>query len=591
MAIGDKFTYSTLNAGNLKKLNDMADKVYGTGGGGGGSGGGNGGQLLALSGDSILNSYNSLRNDRSGSNQADAAWAASGIAVWANALMGWPFEIIEPTRIGGGKIQHIIHESKYYVEEQRPDWVFTLAGANDITSNIQYAEMINDLKTLITKHLRTTKNLVVISILPQGSDEDPSYIMDQSVADIVEQTNAWLKAYCKTEGIYYADLYAEFIHPDTNTKAKSHYLRDGVHPDAVGAYVGGSIIKNLLKDENLTPRHFGTFPQYDNTPTKPGYLGQRNYLIPNGSSGGSANPNNDGTNGQLKDASITSSTGVPTSWKFDKEAGVGSCLIDKLPADEDDIDQTDWVQVMVLGGSTGITEYKAYQSAGYVCFNQFDYYKVQCEAEYTLYDSAFGPTSTYLPFQVRGFAGGATTMSKISTGFYESGQVIKDFPFNANHPVRDIKSSFLSPAIMINDATSFSLDLHFAVGPGEVGIFKYRHAAAYRVENPVARKLCKGNIQIDMDQADQIGYYALGTEQAEDLYEGLIVWQNTAARVLRLPQYISGIYTITNKTGFDLNIETATQTERSEVPVLLANNKTQMIQMNGVEAMPIAPAV
>ena len=589
MAIGDKFTYSTLNAGNLKKLNDMADKVYGTGGGS--SGGGNGGQLLALSGDSILNSYNTLRNDRNNSDQADAAWSASGIAVWANALMGWPFEIIEPTRIGGGKVQQIIHESKYYVEEQRPDWIFTLAGANDINPTMIYEEMVNDLKTLIDKHRRTTKNLVVISILPQGSDEDPSYIMDQAVADVLQETNAWLKAYCADEGIYYADLYAEFIHPDTNTKCKSYYVRDGVHPDACGAYVGGAIIAELLKDAGLVPKHFGQFPSYDSNPVKPGFIGQRNYLIPNGDTGNPANPNNDGTNGQLKDASISSATGVPTGWKFDKESGTGSCQVTKIPADADDIDKTPWVQMTISGGTTGITEYTAYQSSGQICFNQFDYFKVQAEAEMTIITPNFAPSATYLPFQVRGFAGGSTTMSKISTGFYESGQTIKDFPFNEKYPVTGAKCSFLSPAIMINDSSSFSLDLHFAVGPGEIGVFKYRHAAAYRVEAPVARKLCKGTITIDMNDTDQNGYYALGTELAEDLYEAITVTGNPDAKVLRLPHYISGIYTITNKTGFDLNIETATQTDRGEVSVLLPDNKTQMIQMNGVEAMAIAPAV
>jgi lysophospholipase L1-like esterase len=578
------FTYNTLNAGNLKKLNELVDKVEGSGSSGSG-------QTLALSGDSILNSYSSLRNDRASNDQADAAWSATGIAIWANSLLGWPFDIIEPTRIGGGKVQHIIHESTYYVEAQNPDWVFMLAGANDINPTMIYEEMINDLKTLITKHQRTTKNLVVMTILPQGSDENPSYIMEQSVADILEATNNWLTAYCQAEGIFCADLYSEFVHPDTNTKAKSFYLRDGVHPDVAGAYAGGSIIANVLKDSGLVPKHFGTFPQYDTNPLKPGTIGQRNYLIPNN---GVANPSNTGTNGQLKDASITnpSGTGVPTGWKFDVETSDGSSIaqVDIIPADADDVDQTPWLQMVIVGGATGITEYTAYQSASN-SFVQYDFYKVQCEANVTILNSAFGPSLTYLPFQIRGYAGGSPDMSKINTGFYESGQVVKECPLNPNFPMLNVPYAVLSPAIMINSATSFSLDLHFAVGPGEIGAFKYRHACAYRVEAPVARKLSKGTITIDMDNTDQNNFYALGTEQAEDLYESIVAVNNPNNKVLRLPQYIASVYTITNNTGADMSIETATQTSRGKTPIVLGDGLTQLVKMNGVEAVAVAPAI
>lgn len=117
-----------------------------------------------------------------------------------------------------------------------PQAVLILAGTNDIARGIAL-NGIEDNLTMIAELARAHGITPLFASITPVSDyhksEDPRYEMTRlHPPSVIVQVNAWLRDYCRREGLTYVDYYTALA--DSTGRLPADEADDGLHPNAKG---------------------------------------------------------------------------------------------------------------------------------------------------------------------------------------------------------------------------------------------------------------------------------------------------------------------------------------------------------------------
>tara|TARA_R110000782_G_scaffold228985_1_gene315443 strand:+ start:1210 stop:2877 length:1668 start_codon:yes stop_codon:yes gene_type:complete len=520
-----------------------------------------GGQSLCLVGDSILDNYTqTFKNDTSGYKMS------SGIA-WANARLGWPFNIIPPNTDSGGNIQNVTAKVPYYANSINAEWVMVNAGANSVDQSTR--NLIEDWNSLFGALEQGNHKIIAMNILPQGSVLPVGaawniYLQPAEIADLVA-CNEFIKNYCEANGHVYIDAYSALV-AKSGLSARDYTLGDYKHPSNIAGYIIGEVIYEALKDRtDLKPLKHGIYPEYNNIGL-PGYTGEIHELAGRQN----ANPTFQGTGGS-SDANVNGE--VANNWRITRNSGTGSAQASKVLADPEDIDQTNWQRVKTNGtGTVGVKQgFEIINQHTTALFTPLDYVEGYCELRVDIGEKQ-------LPFNVKAvFTGGTPSPAKTEfvvssvnppngTPWIFPGGGVDGLPLTIK----------LAPIQIPVDSTGVYLQVAFNCNGEEVKTIDVRNFSVYRI-NPPTREIYRGErtIALTGDQ-DLEGY--------ETRYESYVFTGALAgAATITLPMRNSRLYTITNQTDQNLNFTTENGNITGGIasPVVLAATKTAILKCDG----------
>ena len=521
-----------------------------------------GNQTLCLVGDSILDNYTQKSSYNESSYQM-----ASGI-VWANARMGWPFDILPPHTDSGGQIQEVAAKVRYYVNSLKAGWVVVNAGANSVDQTSP--NLIRDWTTLIGAVERGEHKIIVMNILPQGNNVQ---VLTDVQIDGLIACNAYIKSYCAANGHIYVDAYSAIV--DTTGKfARAGALTDSKHPATLGGYLIGEAFYQALKDRtDIKPLKFGRYPEYSGGSGAggdvglPGYIGQQHELV------GQADANAifEFTDG-LKDANVTGI--VARDWTANRVEGTGTAVASIVAADASDVDQTNWQRIRTNGDGTAGTrdnfEIVNQHTGTPILFTPGDWVQVYAELRADI-------GTTQFPFQLDiKFIGSA--IGQVFSKFRDGGA---DWP-NPGGAVDAMYLVFKLPPVQIPvDATGAFLKFNVRSDGAEAKTVDARNLKAYKVDPP-SKEQYPGERIITI-----VGNNNYTLAGFEDRYESYVFNGTlTSTKWVKLPMRNSRLYTVTNLTG-----QTVTFKTENGTGIDVANNKTAMLKCNGTNIVRVTPDV
>ena len=153
--------------------------------------------------------------------------------------------------IGGQTTPQMLIRFKQDVINLNPQYVFLLAGTNDIAGNTgpSNVDMItNNIFSMAELSSNHDIKMIISSILPVYKYPWAEYI--SNVPDTIESINQKMKKFTKTHNIPYIDYYSAMV--DEKRGLKNEYTTDGVHLNKTGYGVMSKMVRNLLKKEGLT---------------------------------------------------------------------------------------------------------------------------------------------------------------------------------------------------------------------------------------------------------------------------------------------------------------------------------------------------
>ena len=153
--------------------------------------------------------------------------------------------------IGGQTTPQMLIRFKQDVINLNPQYVFLLAGTNDIAGNTgpSNIDMItNNIFSMAELSSNHDIKIIISSILPVYKYPWAEHI--SNVPDTIEFLNQKIKKFTKTHNIPYIDYYSAMV--DEKRGLKNEYTTDGVHLNKTGYGVMSKMVRNLLKKEGLT---------------------------------------------------------------------------------------------------------------------------------------------------------------------------------------------------------------------------------------------------------------------------------------------------------------------------------------------------
>jgi hypothetical protein len=562
-----KLISATLNQGNIDILNENFSeaetntKTIRSGN-----------QSLCLVGDSILDNYTQKSSYNESSYQM-----ASGI-VWANARMGWPFEILPPHTDSGGQIQEVAAKVPYYVTSLKAGWVVVNAGANSVDQ--ANPNLIRDWTALIGAVERGEHKIIVMNILPQGNGpldtgvSGTGQVLTDAEIDGLVACNAYIKSYCAANGHIYVDAYSAIV-DSTGKFARAGALTDSKHPATLGGYLIGEAFYQALKDRtDIKPLKFGRYPEYSGGSGTggdiglPGYIGQQHEQVGRGD----ANAAFQFTNG-VAGTNVTGT--VARDWRAQKTGSTtGTAVASLVAAEAADVDQTNWQRIKTNGdGTAGVVdsfEILNQHTGTPLLFTPGDWVQVYAELRVDI-------GTTILPFALQGaFTGSA--MGVVLTRFRDGGTA---WP-NTGGAVDAMHLVIKLPPVQIPvDATGAYIKAVVRSDGAESKTLDVRNFKAYKIDPP-SKEQYPGERIITI--VGNNNYVLAGFE---DRYESYVFNGTlTAPKWVKLPMRNSRLYTVTNLTGQTVNFKTENGTG-----IDVANNKTAMLKCNGTNIVRVTPDV
>lgn len=127
----------------------------------------------------------------------------------------------------------------------KPSLVVILAGTNDIAGNTGFStnEMILDNIISMTElaHFNNIK-VILCSLLPAF---DYPWRKDLAPAEKIVDLNIHIKKYANQKGVIYLDYFTPMA--DERNGLKAEYTYDGVHPNAAGYILMGTLAESAIK--------------------------------------------------------------------------------------------------------------------------------------------------------------------------------------------------------------------------------------------------------------------------------------------------------------------------------------------------------
>ena len=558
-----KLIHQDLRKGNLNKINDNFASLSASKN-----------QSLCLVGDSILDNY----TQKSSYNES-SYHMASGI-VWANARMGWPFDILSPHTDSGGKIQEVAAKVPYYVHSLKAGWVVVNAGANSVDQT--NPDLIRDWTALIGAVERGEHKIIVMNILPCGNgpagtgEPGAGQVLTDVEIDNLVACNAYIKNYCAENGHIYVDAYSAIV--DTTGKfARAGALTDSKHPATFGGYLIGEAFYQALKDRtDIKPLKFGRYPEYSGGSGAsgdiglPGYIGQQHEQV--GRSDANATFQFD--NG----VAGTNVTGeVARDWRAQRTGSsvTGTAVASKVPADAADVDQTNWQRIKTNGdGTAGVVdsfEILNQHTGTPLLFTPGDWVQVYAELRVDI-------GTTILPFALQGAFTGSSTLGTVLTRFRDGGQAWPNTGGSVDAMYLVIK---LPPVQIPVDADGAYIKAVVRSDGAESKTLDVRNFKAYKVDPPTKEQYPGERI---ITIVGNNNYTLAGFE---DRYESYVFNGTlTSPKWVKLPMRNSRLYTVTNLTGQVVTFKTENGTG-----IDVANNKTAMLKCNGTNIVRVTPDV
>ena len=153
--------------------------------------------------------------------------------------------------IGGQTTPQMLIRFKQDVINLNPQYVFLLAGTNDIAGNTgpSNIDMItNNIFSMAELSSYHDIKIIISSILPVYKYPWAEHI--SNVPDTIESINKKIKKFTKAHNIPYIDYYSTMV--DEYRGLKNEYTTDGVHLNKTGYGVMSKMVHSLLKNEGLT---------------------------------------------------------------------------------------------------------------------------------------------------------------------------------------------------------------------------------------------------------------------------------------------------------------------------------------------------
>lgn len=151
--------------------------------------------------------------------------------------------------INGNQTRDLLDRIETDLYDYNPSKVILLIGTNDIRSDINDKDIINNIKSII-KGIRTNRKnaeIYIQSVYPLNRNVDEAYWRDVNEnynnSSIIE-LNKRIKKLCSEEHIKYINVYDKLLDKDGNLK--SAYTKEGLHLNDLGYYKVTNVLKKYL---------------------------------------------------------------------------------------------------------------------------------------------------------------------------------------------------------------------------------------------------------------------------------------------------------------------------------------------------------
>jgi len=191
---------------------------------------------LGLFGDSIT-------NDMGGPVAIPTSFKSYGWAIWANALAGWPCNIVVNAGVAGNATTDMLARIDAYLSTYALGATTIMAGTNDLggASPATAAAVIANLRTMYEKCKAKSVYVYAFTITPRPT------IATAQQKDILT-VNEWIKQYWANSAQGEAvDSFGALVDPTSTTQAAAtNMLRDNTHFTNLGAYTVGKLFAPRL---------------------------------------------------------------------------------------------------------------------------------------------------------------------------------------------------------------------------------------------------------------------------------------------------------------------------------------------------------
>jgi lysophospholipase L1-like esterase len=199
-----------------------------------------------------------------GDSITDAGYGVSGTAefysqrgwdAWANAFLGWRFDLLRNSGISGNTLALMLARIESDVFAYNPSWVWMNGGINDINAGASYATVVSRFEALFAQFNARSIRVVCLTVNPSGA-------LDSGKNLIRSQVNQWLRNYgANNPNVIVVDTAPYFEAPDSNLPY-TNYSPDNLHPTAAGGMAMGWAVYKALDELTVkrSPLTAGTDP-------------------------------------------------------------------------------------------------------------------------------------------------------------------------------------------------------------------------------------------------------------------------------------------------------------------------------------------
>jgi lysophospholipase L1-like esterase len=163
-----------------------------------------------------------------------------GYYVWANALMGSPFNLILNAGVSGERTDQIALRVPTVIAAA-PSWCIVQGGINDISASVSVATIVANLQQICVQLVNVGINVALLSVAPN------TQVAGNSTK--VQSINQTLREWCRdtARGVTFIDAYALMVNSTVTTGALATGMSDdSLHPSMKGARAMGQAIANAL---------------------------------------------------------------------------------------------------------------------------------------------------------------------------------------------------------------------------------------------------------------------------------------------------------------------------------------------------------
>lgn len=185
----------------------------------------------------------SITNDMGGPGAVTVSFKSYGWAIWANALAGWPCNIVVNAGVAGNTTTDMLERIDAYLNSYALGATTIMGGTNDIggASPATAAEVIANLGAMYEKCKAKSVYVHAFTITPRPT------IAAAQQKDLIT-INEWIKRYwlgsAQGEAV---DSFSALVDPTSTTQAaRSNMLRDNTHLTNLGAYTVGKLFAPRL---------------------------------------------------------------------------------------------------------------------------------------------------------------------------------------------------------------------------------------------------------------------------------------------------------------------------------------------------------